>query len=592
MPGGHLVNQAAWAGFGELFAFHADRLGPTRTTKGEIMANSDLTEAVCHAVVTAHSLVKLGQGSDGCDLPSLVVSLVESLDKHLVKSNDLAKHDPFIGQYDRPPESVSGTSGASHHAIGRNLAGRVFSEICSAADVLLWTEVLTGKAPRFDFGRISRNWSRVKAYLRNDAPEFDGGRLVANIQDEAARTAAVTTGAATSRADNTKHDEANAVTQPSRVEPVQIEPKWTERTILSEFPAMTELLKTNLRRLHGQLTREVDSGSQVAGLLICSRQVPFPRYDIREVLTLADLEVPDSMESEALEAAMGCREAMESISADKGHLWLVKKDGDFRRFVKLAKDVAHALHPGNDWDDWCRQVFRLAWEEIPGSTLRADRWTVKHGKRFVRPNKDDLDYSQFPEPFRAMVERETKDDPFLASALPDLVAASIYAIEILLNPPSAAEATKNDRPGPVSRSVAPSTVVKAKPSEGKGGAGSRPGQDQSPPATTGESVLRQLEPAVRKAYLAYRYAESCAERQLEDREAYDWLRENGFDQGKGDLGELTDYEIPGSLETFRRYLTAARKPLGESKYTRRGGRKHGRSITRGNEIEYQKGDDR
>jgi len=30
--------QAAWAGFGELFAFHADRLGPTRRTKGEVMA--------------------------------------------------------------------------------------------------------------------------------------------------------------------------------------------------------------------------------------------------------------------------------------------------------------------------------------------------------------------------------------------------------------------------------------------------------------------------------------------------------------------------------------------------------------------------
>ena len=37
----------ARAGFGELFAFHADRLGPTRSTKGEIMYTPSLTEAVC-----------------------------------------------------------------------------------------------------------------------------------------------------------------------------------------------------------------------------------------------------------------------------------------------------------------------------------------------------------------------------------------------------------------------------------------------------------------------------------------------------------------------------------------------------------------
>ncbi len=105
-----------------------------------------------------------------------------------------------------------------------------------------------------------------------------------------------------------------------------------------------------------------------------------------------------------------------------------------------------------------------------------------------------------------------------------------------------------------------------------------------------EAVLRDLKSSARKAYLAFQYAETMNGRRMEDREAYDWLHENGIDQGKGDLGELTDYELPDSLETFRRYLGTARKSLGESKYTKRGGRKHGRSIVRGNEIEYQKGD--
>lgn len=131
----------------------------------------------------------------------------------------------------------------------------------------------------------------------------------------------------------------------------------------------------------------------------------------------------------------------------------------------------------------------------------------------------------------------------------------------------------------------------AKPGEGEGNGEGSTTSGQSLPASTREAILQQLEPAVRKAYLAFQYAETLNGRQMEDREAYNWLHENGIDEGKGDLGQLTDYELP-SLETFRRYLGTARRPLGESKYTRRGGRKHGRSIARGNEIEYQKGDGR
>ncbi|MGA2064184.1 MAG: hypothetical protein ABSG86_04415 [Thermoguttaceae bacterium] len=129
------------------------------------------------------------------------------------------------------------------------------------------------------------------------------------------------------------------------------------------------------------------------------------------------------------------------------------------------------------------------------------------------------------------------------------------------------------------------TAAKPNESEGNGGADAAPGQEQLPLAPTRESVLRQLEPAVRKAYLAYQYVETANGRRMEDREAYEWLREYGIDQGKGDLGELTDYQLPDAFDTFRRYVTDARKPLGESKYTRREGRKHGGSVARQDEIE-------
>jgi hypothetical protein len=116
------------------------------------------------------------------------------------------------------------------------------------------------------------------------------------------------------------------------------------------------------------------------------------------------------------------------------------------------------------------------------------------------------------------------------------------------------------------------------------------GQNEKP-AAGGEAVLRQLEPAVRKAYLAFQYAQTMNGRRLPDPEAYDWLKENGIDSDKGDVGELGDYQLP-AFDTWSRQLRFARNLLGEQKYTRRAGRKHGQSIAKGNQIEYQKGDEK
>jgi hypothetical protein len=112
-----------------------------------------------------------------------------------------------------------------------------------------------------------------------------------------------------------------------------------------------------------------------------------------------------------------------------------------------------------------------------------------------------------------------------------------------------------------------------------------PGQPAIISGDKRETVLRELEPAIRKAYIAYQYAETMNGRELEDRKAYDWLHENGIDHRENGLGELMDYELPTSFETFKRYLTGARKTLGENKYTRRSGREHGGSVVTKNQIE-------
>jgi len=97
-------------------------------------------------------------------------------------------------------------------------------------------------------------------------------------------------------------------------------------------------------------------------------------------------------------------------------------------------------------------------------------------------------------------------------------------------------------------------------------------------------VLKHLPPAERKAYLAYQFAETKAGKTLEDREAYELIRENGIPTESGDLGELMDYDLPDCFETWSRYLRAARNPLGEQKYSSRGGRSTGKSVVRSDEL--------
>jgi hypothetical protein len=91
--------------------------------------------------------------------------------------------------------------------------------------------------------------------------------------------------------------------------------------------------------------------------------------------------------------------------------------------------------------------------------------------------------------------------------------------------------------------------------------------------------LEALEPAVMKAYWAFKYAEGKEEKRLDVRDAYDFLAEHGIEG----FPDLVDYTLP-SLETFRRYLSEAWKVLDESRYSPRRGRSHGGSIVKPDEI--------
>jgi hypothetical protein len=105
-----------------------------------------------------------------------------------------------------------------------------------------------------------------------------------------------------------------------------------------------------------------------------------------------------------------------------------------------------------------------------------------------------------------------------------------------------------------------------------------------------EEPLRQLEPADRRAYLSFCLAEGKKGKRLEDRKAYEFLKEEVIFDDKGDLGELADYKLP-AFDTWSRQLRNARNSLDEQKYTRRNKRATGKSIVKGDQIEFQSNDE-
>ena len=117
------------------------------------------------------------------------------------------------------------------------------------------------------------------------------------------------------------------------------------------------------------------------------------------------------------------------------------------------------------------------------------------------------------------------------------------------------------------------------------------GNKKPPDGNPGESTNRydkldEVNTAAQKAYVSFLYAEAKAKHKLEDRDAYDWIHENGFDKSDGCYDKLENYTLP-AFDTWCRYLRIARKATCEQKYTPRHGRATGRSIVSVDEIEHQ-----
>jgi len=98
-----------------------------------------------------------------------------------------------------------------------------------------------------------------------------------------------------------------------------------------------------------------------------------------------------------------------------------------------------------------------------------------------------------------------------------------------------------------------------------------------------QTIMKDLTPSVKNAYLSYTLAERTAGHRLEDRQAYDWLKNNDWQDEKRCPGSLAKYDLP-AFETWSRQLRAARKALGEQKHSSRASRRTGGSVVGADQI--------
>lgn len=89
--------------------------------------------------------------------------------------------------------------------------------------------------------------------------------------------------------------------------------------------------------------------------------------------------------------------------------------------------------------------------------------------------------------------------------------------------------------------------------------------------------------SISNAYRSFEYACRQSGGHLSDRDAYNYLEENGVDESDPHCGDLESYELP-SIETWGRYLRDGRRAYGTQKNRRRLTSTGSRSVIRQDQI--------
>lgn len=276
--------------------------------------------------------------------------------------------------------------------------------------------------------------------------------------------------------------------------------------------------------------------------------------------------------------------------------WLATREG-----LPHSGDLPPTANTGREWFNvasWPLYPFADRPQRLPPEKPPFTFNDMLAGKRYRPPEETNREGSLTPggtvrlERAGVVVELyfpTDADQETLAAAMPGcnldappwhaiqarLIAAGLSADWQGLTAP-AAVAMLTRTATPTAATATPSIDATPGTTQGEGkdgrpqdGIAPAPG-DATGTATNAETnryaVLAKLPDSPRKAYFSFLYAEAANERRLDDREAWEWLQENGTDIAGA--GELDGYDLP-EFGTWARYLRRARKKMGEQKYTPR-----------------------
>ncbi len=216
---------------------------------------------------------------------------------------------------------------------------------------------------------------------------------------------------------------------------------------------------------------------------------------------------------------------------------------------------------------WIHILLRLALRKIPGSPLRADQMAWKGQmvqkmselsvlrERFAGKTYGGIDINSLPTGELWYIE------------LDDLANSASAAIEICLS------------------SMAPDTKMPLKEPPEVAASTTEAGEPKGPAKQP--KISDVLMPCETKAYSLFQYAEDQTERRLQDREAYDWLNENGWPEGL--FAGASDYELP-TFDTWAKHVRVARNAHGTSKRRRRAPSTTTRSVIRQQDLDSPRDD--
>lgn len=194
---------------------------------------------------------------------------------------------------------------------------------------------------------------------------------------------------------------------------------------------LTPLQETTLRRLQADFVIEAAKRQEAAALIVTWRHADDPMIHLSGLAQAGGLPILGESDGVPVAGKWFDSRRVEQDGELRSRLVVYGNKAAMEKYERLSKAACQALQLQSDPCEWARLLFVLAWRagQHPGTTLHADKWTVRGGVRITKP---DQALSKRTPVTELMKSALAGAEPLTASALPDLFVASVAAIDLFL----------------------------------------------------------------------------------------------------------------------------------------------------------------